>query len=149
MAVREHYGIDGDSRKFDSVMEAVQAAGIASVERGGAKIKVFRSVMYTHSVEPTVSTLTIIEIPPDIPVEMLQNPNKPLDPNVHGVMGSARRGTQPSTRYPTYPTGETVEQSRLTPTLPPMPPATVQSDNSLNHSPLKKAWKPCFSCGRK
>lgn len=147
MAIREHYGFEGDNRKFDNVMEAVQEAQVASAERGGEKVKVFRSVMYTHSTEPKVSTLTIVQVPAGIPADMMRNPQSFMaEPTITGVRRAAPKP------YPTYPVGETDAARAATPALPPIPEGTqhpVPSDNPLTQDPLNKPWKPCYSCGRK
>lgn len=147
MAIREHYGFEGDNRKFDNVMEAVQEAQVASAERGGEKVKVYRSVMYTHSTEPKVSTLTIVQVPAGIPADMMRNPQSFMaEPSVGNVRRAAPKP------YPTYPVGESDAARASTPRLPPQPPNATQhpvpSDN-MNESPLEKPWQPCYTCGRK
>ena len=144
MAIKEHYGFEGDNRKFDNVMEAVQEAQVASAERGGEKVKVFRSVMYTNSTEPKVSTLTIVQVPVGIPADMLRNPQSFMaEPTIQGV-----RRASVSKPYPTYPVGEDAAAIAATPALPPIP-GPVPSDNTITQDPLSKPWKPCYSCGRK
>ena len=147
MAIKEFYGFEGDNRKFDNVIDAVQEAQIASASQGGARIKVFRSVMYTHSTEPKQSTLTIVEVPPDFTEEMLRNPQQIMgEPRVGNRLHSRTAGVNGS--YPRYPAGETAQERALTPSLP-ADPAKVITNEGASTDPLTKSWKPCYSCGRK
>lgn len=75
MAIRQHYEIEDDTRKFDSPVEAVEAASEASVDRGYAKVRIYRVVYYTNSTEPTRTTLNVIQIPPGITSDMFSQPS--------------------------------------------------------------------------
>jgi hypothetical protein len=61
--MKEFYSIEFDNRQFDNVIDAVQAATALSSERDGSKVKVYRSVLYTHATEPQRYTLTVVEMP--------------------------------------------------------------------------------------
>ncbi len=118
--MKEHYEIEGDNRKFDNVLEAVNAAADASIARGGIKVKVQRAVLYTGNTEYEKYTLAIIEMPS---VDMIRGASHMADPTLQPLPQS-------------------------TPVLSNNPPLTVSEAFNVSH-PLSSTFKPCYNCGRK